>query len=74
MRKNLKLYVWEDVLCDWTCGIAFALASSEAEARRLINVELGNRNSEGVIEDGTSDWGRPKVYTTRVAYAIYGGG
>ncbi len=30
------LYVWEDVFCDYTCGIAFAIASSPDEARKLI--------------------------------------
>lgn len=37
MNTNLKLYVWEDVLCgDLTSGIMFALAGSADEARELI--------------------------------------
>lgn len=36
MKKKLKLYVWTDVFCDYTSGIAFALATSPDHARKLI--------------------------------------
>jgi len=36
LEPQLKLYVWEDVLCDYSCGVMFALAYDEDEARRLI--------------------------------------
>jgi hypothetical protein len=36
VSKPLKLYVWEDVLCDYTCGMAVALAHNEDEARSLL--------------------------------------
>ena len=39
MDKDLKLYVWKRVFCDYKCGIAFALAHDEEEARHLIVVE-----------------------------------
>jgi len=39
MDKDLKLYIWKGVFCDYTCGIAFALAHNEEEARHLIVVE-----------------------------------
>jgi hypothetical protein len=69
--KKLKLYVWEEVLCDYTCGIAFALAETKEEALELI--------------DKSREWGKPsdelkniepKVYATteKIAYAISGGG
>lgn len=32
MEKELKLYVWKDVLRDYTAGMAFALAHSYEEA------------------------------------------
>lgn len=32
---SLKLYIWEDVLSDYTPGIAFALAENREEARQL---------------------------------------
>ena len=34
-RGKLRLYVWENVLCDYTCGVMFALAYSMDEAREL---------------------------------------
>ena len=36
MCKNLKLFVWEGVLCDYTCGMICVLASSEQEAFDLL--------------------------------------
>ena len=35
MGDSLKLFVWEDVLCDYTCGVAFALAPDVETARRM---------------------------------------
>lgn len=32
----MKLYIWNDVLCDYTCGVLFALAENVDEARELI--------------------------------------
>lgn len=32
----LKLYVWENVLCDYSCGVMFALAHDVDEARREV--------------------------------------
>lgn len=42
----LNLYVWEDVLCDWTCGIVFAVAPSLQAAlaeirRKYTPINLG---------------------------------
>ena len=42
MKKKLRLYVWENVLGDWTPGIMFALASSVDEARRLLKEQSGD--------------------------------
>ena len=32
----MHLYLWRDVLRDWTPGMAFAIAASPAEARGLL--------------------------------------
>jgi hypothetical protein len=32
----LRLYVWENVLCDTFCGVAFTLAYNEDEARQSV--------------------------------------
>jgi len=64
---NLKLYVWEDVLCDYTCGVMFALASSVEEAREVI---LSNGNYDSVREDLKKE---PQVFESLVGFAVWGG-
>jgi hypothetical protein len=32
----LKLFVWEDILCDYSCGIAVAMAHDVDEAREVL--------------------------------------
>jgi hypothetical protein len=51
----MKLYVWENVLEDWTAGLVVALASSESAAREAIS-EI-DQTAAGVIERI-----KPKVY------------
>ena len=36
MSKNLKLYVWRDVLCDYSCGMIVAMAHDVTEARSVV--------------------------------------
>lgn len=36
MKNSLKLFVWEEVLTDYTDGVMFSLASSKEEAIALI--------------------------------------
>ena len=37
MRKDYRLYIWENVLeGDYHTGVAFAVARNEKEARKLI--------------------------------------
>jgi hypothetical protein len=68
----MKLYVWEDVLCDYTCGMAFALAETEDEAIEII------AKREGLEEyiRGQLASRKPTVHepTDKVGYAVYGGG
>jgi len=64
----MKLYVWENVLTDYTSGIMFALANSVEEARGLI---LAKGDYPQVFEDLDPE---PKVYDTPVGYQIWGGG
>lgn len=71
--KKLKLYVWENVLINYTDGIMFALAENADHARKLIceyvGVKEDNTNST-VVEDLKS---QPKVYDAPVGYAVWGG-
>ena len=32
----MKLFVWKDVLCDFTCGMAIVYAKDEEAAKRLM--------------------------------------
>ena len=40
-EEELKMYVWEDVLCDYSCGVMFALAHNVDEARREVLKSFG---------------------------------
>jgi hypothetical protein len=69
----MRLYVWEDVLQDYTSGIAFALAESEEQARGLIWECLG-LELDACVEPGLHgppthvlDLGSPR------AFALWGG-
>jgi len=44
--KNLKLFLWTDVLWDYTNGIAFALATNVEDARKLIISEYEETHSK----------------------------
>jgi hypothetical protein len=67
MNEDLKLYVWEDVLADYTSGIMFALARSESEARELILKNCSFVPDEDLAKE-------PKVYETPIGFAVWGGG
>ena len=36
-----KLFVWEDVLCDYTSGMAFAIAPDLETALKILNEKAG---------------------------------
>ena len=70
-RQRLRLYLWRDVLCDYTCGMAFAVAASADEARGIIVREDGIYTSAG--NDFASD---PEVHELTEPFCafVYGGG
>jgi hypothetical protein len=43
-KQRLRLYVWEDVMWDYTGGIAFALARSQVHARKKIVEKWGGKD------------------------------
>lgn len=49
-RKRLKLYVWENVLRDYTYGIAFAYAEDSEKARKLVIEKLGYTHTDLSLE------------------------
>lgn len=68
----MKLYVWEDVLCDYTCGLAFAIAPDLASAIKAA------ANGDSWVESQLRGE-KPKVYKvdgrkTPIGRYIYGGG
>ena len=69
MRKKLRLYVWEDVLTDFSPGIMFALAYSVEDARKML-IER-EPNSHSVKEEVQQE---PKVYDNPMAFIMWGGG
>lgn len=64
---GLKLYVWEDVLVDYTSGAMWALADSVEEARSEI------RKSYASVPDGDLQK-EPMTYEQPVGFAVWGGG
>lgn len=65
--KKLKLYVWKDVLQDYTYGVMFALASSEEEARSLLR-ERCNCIPSGDLNQ------KPQCIEEPFAFVLWGGG
>lgn len=64
--KEYKLYVWEDVLTNWTNGIMFAVATSVEEARRLLLEEDNNIPKDDLSQE-------PEIVTTKRAFVVWGG-
>jgi len=70
MKKRLKLFVWEDVLCDYTSGIMFALAYDVEGARKSILSKM-DYDSTTVKNDLTKE---PLVITKVEGFMCWGGG
>ncbi len=68
MRKGLKLFVWMNVLTDYTSGIAFALANTEEEARKIL------LKKEDCLANDSSFKDKPLVYTKKQGFTLWGGG
>jgi hypothetical protein len=79
--KKLKLYVWEDVLVDYSSGVMFALASSAAEARELISPgytavkKLHSKNPLHYRSSMDVDLDKdPEVVSSPAGFSVHGGG
>jgi hypothetical protein len=72
MEKKLRLYVWENVLCDYSSGLAVALAHSAAEARQLLLAKIGGQfHILNTVDDLLVE---PKIVESPAAFFVYGGG
>lgn len=71
VSPELRLFVWNGFFPDYSGGLAFAIASSEAEARDLV---LAGMPFSGGI--GPDDWGDLEVLPlgSAVARHVTGGG
>lgn len=72
--RKLRLFVWADVFCDYTSGIAFALAYDADHARKLIvrSYLSGSRiHYDRVMKELADD---PKVYSRPHGDSCSGGG
>ena len=66
-KKKVKLFVWEDVLRDYTSGMICILAHDLEEAKKLLLKKYPAYYAD--------DLGKPhKVITKPEAFAVYGGG
>jgi len=65
-KRPLKLYVWEDVLIDYTPGVAFSLAPDAKTARRLcVKLANGKYTRGRIVEDLEK---KPQSYTAKVRF------
>jgi hypothetical protein len=64
--RRLKLFVWENVLCDYTAGMACALAKNSEEARKLVAEKMGYLNRDIAAE--------PRIIEEAEGFYVYGGG
>ena len=71
----LKLYVWTDVLTDYSSGIMFALAESADHAREIIHQEYEGKSYKEATWKGTV-WNdlsnEPSVYDSAIGFLIWG--
>lgn len=69
MGKKLKLYVWQDVFCDYTCGLAVALAPDLETAREMLYLQFGGDDWKRKIIENTI----PDEVTIPAAFHVVGG-
>lgn len=66
-RKKLKLFLWEDVLTDYTPGVMGAYAYSPDHARELLLAQCSYLPKGDLAKE-------PKVIETEDAFICWGGG
>ena len=65
--KQLKLFVWTEVLCSYSCGVMFALAPDVETARKLLREECYYLPDTDLEKE-------PDVYTQPFAMSVSGVG
>jgi hypothetical protein len=72
-QKNLKMFVWEDIFCDYTSGMACALAHDVEEARWLITNEIGADEIPGDLLGNPRIVTKPSGFSCRFGSSFFGG-
>lgn len=65
--EEKQIYVWEGFCPDYTDGLAFAVAENEAEAREMVEKEVGHE---------VDNWGQLTILPLdrKAAFFVEGGG
>ena len=74
--SNLKLFVWKDVLCNYTCGMIVALAHDEQEAYQLVRKASEEQWGACRLADFTVEQCQehtPLIFTAPTACYVWGG-
>lgn len=69
--EKLKLYIWRDIRCDYTCGIGFAMAYNLEEARQKIREYSEAWEWDAYKEELMND---PEIHEEPFGAWISGGG
>lgn len=70
MEKTLKLYIWKNVLGDYTEGVVFALATDADSARKIVlkgAKDWEKRNLKAAMST------KPEVHAKSYGFAVWGG-
>lgn len=70
-EEKMKLFIWRDIRCDYTCGIGFAMARNIEEAREVI--KSASEDWEWDIYKGEL-MDEPEIYEIPTGAWISGGG
>ena len=72
--KAMKFYFWDDILRDYTNGIAFAYAENRKEAKQLIIDKY--KKEQGYISDLLLEdlKAKPIIINKKYAFVMWGGG
>lgn len=68
---SLKLYIWKDVLRDYTSGVIFAMAYTLAQARKVVVEDAEDWAKESVVSAMSNE---PEVHESPYGFYLYGGG
>ncbi len=72
--EDLKLFIWKNVLTDYTSGIAFALAENAEEARKTIFAKFEKKEQylSDILKSDLSD--EPEIIDSKDGFYVWGGG